>query len=102
MSHTRDLSVARAVFIAALLRSERGAPEISRDDATLLARSITRLCNICTTSNVKVCSRDFVSSVYLRLASLTVSMVGREIFHHQLCPGLSVTSIRAVQVSAHP
>ena len=55
MAQTQDISVARAVFISALLRSERSAPEISRDDATLFAKALLKTCNICTTSNIKVC-----------------------------------------------
>ena len=55
MAQTQDISVARAVFISALLRSERSAPEISRDNATLFAKALLKTCNICTTSNIKVC-----------------------------------------------
>lgn len=56
MAQSQDLSVARAVFITGLLRSEPRVSGISRDDATLLARAILRMCNICTTTNIKVCT----------------------------------------------
>ncbi|KAK3714023.1 hypothetical protein LTR37_008052 [Vermiconidia calcicola] len=59
MAQAPDISVARAVLVSALLRSEPGTPELSRDDATLFARTILRTCNICTTSNIKLC-RTFI------------------------------------------
>jgi hypothetical protein len=57
MAQTQDISVARAVFVSTLLRSDRAAPEISRDDATLFAKTVLKTCNVCTTSNIKVFGR---------------------------------------------
>ncbi len=69
MAQPQDLSVARAVFTAALLRAEPGAPEISRDNATLFARSILRTCNICTAFNIKVGSRGILPSTFAEQAA---------------------------------
>ena len=55
MAHSNDISIARAMFITALVVQESTAPDISRDDATLFAKTLLKTCNICTTSNIKVC-----------------------------------------------
>lgn len=49
-----DLSVARAVFTSALLRSDAPAPEVRRDDAALFTKQLLKTLNICTASDVKV------------------------------------------------
>ncbi|KAK6428610.1 hypothetical protein LTR95_015245 [Oleoguttula sp. CCFEE 5521] len=56
-----SISVAKAVFTSTLLRRDfdSAAPDISRDDAVLFTRALSRASNICTKSEVKAC-KDFV------------------------------------------
>ncbi|OQO07311.1 hypothetical protein B0A48_07008 [Cryoendolithus antarcticus] len=56
-----SVSVSKAVFTSTLLRRdfESAAPDISRDDAVLFTRALSRASNICTKSEVKAC-KDFI------------------------------------------
>lgn len=55
MEKPRDIAVERAVLVSELIRSDPGVPEVSQEDAMEFVKTILKTCNICTSSNVKVC-----------------------------------------------
>lgn len=56
MAQPPDVSIARAVFTAAMMKGEGDMAAVSRDDVTVFAKTLLKTCNICTNDNMKVCS----------------------------------------------
>ena len=102
MAQAQDMSVARAVFISGLLRSEPNAPEISRDDATLFARTLLRTCNVCTTSNIKVCGCSLKYSFCFEGILLTLHLnIALQVICREICPTLQFSDSSLGQIHDH-
>ncbi|OQO13149.1 hypothetical protein B0A48_02613 [Cryoendolithus antarcticus] len=70
-----SISVAKAVFTSTLLRRDfdSAAPDISRDDAVIFTRALSRASNICTKAEVKAC-KDFITRNIIPSATRTTAL----------------------------